>query len=236
MNEVSSFLTQFLIVSGGAAGIAYLLFTWLGKKWLDTKFDQRLEAYRRAQAEELESYRYKVKALFSRVSKIHEKEFEVLPAAWRRLQDALGPVNDLTSILQSYPDLDRMTPGELDHFVSDSELIEAHKEELLQAPRKTDFYVDKIFWYRINNAKRKHTELHNYLVYNRIFLSRDLFDGFDNIDKMLRESILEVEYADPNRPTDKPWRKWKERSEAIDSMLLEIENLVQMRLHYSEAE
>src|SRR5207253_1510705 len=49
-----------------------------------------LERFRHEQAKEIEHLRHEINSLFSRVSKIHEREFEVLPAAWQKLHESYG--------------------------------------------------------------------------------------------------------------------------------------------------
>jgi hypothetical protein len=98
------------IVVTSAAGWGY--FEFFGKKWVEHQFSKdleafkgeqqkRLEAYKAEQQEELEPIRHR---LSSRISKIHKKEFEVLPQAWLMLNDLRGAVHralDLT--MKPYP-------------------------------------------------------------------------------------------------------------------------------------
>ncbi len=234
MTNPLEFLLQVIVAGGGAAAIAYWLFTTLGTKWLENRFSQRLEALKHAQNQELERYKYQIQVLFNRISKIQDREFEVLPAAWNRLQDALGPLFDLNAILQTFPDLDRMAPGEVEHFISNSELIDTHKEELRAAHQKTELYQKRIFWYRVTNARKAHGEFHNYLIYNRIFLTRELFDKFEQIDDLITQALIELEVTGRTRREPKGWREVKEQADKLQAIVSEIETLVQKRLHYQE--
>ena len=73
---------KFVAAGGGGAAVAIGMFKTLGKGWLDQQFKERLERLKHEQAKEIEAGRQKVQAIFSRISKVHEKEFEVLPKAW----------------------------------------------------------------------------------------------------------------------------------------------------------
>lgn len=108
VGEMFTWLSHTALWLAGAVGIAFTAFRFLGSKWIETKFAARLEAYRHEQTKELEELRHKINAAFSRMTKIHEKEFEALPEAWYKLQDALGHISGLTSVVQCYPDLNRM--------------------------------------------------------------------------------------------------------------------------------
>ena len=79
--DIGKFLVQLIAYGGGAVAIAYVVFIFLGKNVVENWFSKRMEAYKNAQAQELEEFKYKINALFNRVTKIHEKEFEVLPKA-----------------------------------------------------------------------------------------------------------------------------------------------------------
>jgi hypothetical protein len=63
----------------GVAVIAYKLFQHFGRSWLDQHFKIQLEELKQAKAMEIEHLKYEINSLFSRVSKIHDKEFELLP-------------------------------------------------------------------------------------------------------------------------------------------------------------
>lgn len=81
LEAILKFIGNAVAIGGSAAAFAYAIFVWLGKKWLEERFARRLEDYKHKQNQELEHYRYQINALFNRITKIHEKEIEVLPTA-----------------------------------------------------------------------------------------------------------------------------------------------------------
>src|SRR5215510_4277659 len=105
-DEVLRFFAQMLVSAGGAAAVAYLLFQWLGKKWIENKFAQRLDQLRHQQALELQRLRVEIDAMLSGALKLQEKEFSVLPEAWAKLHEAHGLVSWIVSPMQEYPDVD----------------------------------------------------------------------------------------------------------------------------------
>lgn len=159
---------------GGSVAIAYAVFTFLGKKWVENLFHKRLESYKYDHKKEIENLKYQINSLLSRVTKIHEKEFEVLPEAWSKLHDALDIISGLTAPFQQYPDLNRLTKIEIDNFVRDCKLQEYQKKELLETDDKTEYYIEKIFWHNLSAARNVYSEFHKYITRNRIFLSPDL--------------------------------------------------------------
>ncbi len=191
--DIGKFLVQLIAYGGGAVAIAHVVFIFLGKNVVENWFSKRMEAYKNAQAQELEEFKYKINALFNRVTKIHEKEFEVLPKAWELLQNALGQIGRMASPLQSYPDFTWMSETEFQEFLETTKLRKHEKEGLASAPDKNKFYQEKIFWHELYDARSRINDLHNFLLYDKIFLSKDLFEQFGKIDTMLFEAVLETD-------------------------------------------
>lgn len=235
--DILKFLGQVIAYSGGAVAIAYIVFIFLGKQVIENWFSKRMEAYRSAQAQELEEYKYKINALFNRVTKIHEKEFEVLPKAWEKLQDALGQVGHIASPLQSYPDFTFMSQTEFEEFLTHTKLKKHESEQLqsLDGVNRNKFYQERIFWHELYEAKSQVNNLRNFLLYNKIFLSKDLFDEFGKIDTMLFDMVLEIEGNHEEQVRKSVLPIWKKLNSDVQDIAKKIEALVQSRLHYSEA-
>jgi hypothetical protein len=226
-----------VIAAGGTAGlVTFGLFKWLGQNWMENRFKKSLEAYRHEQNKELEQYKQKVNALFRRITKIHEKEFEVLPIAWQKLMDAYGNVSAIVSVYQEYPNLNVMGESRLKEFLGTSKFSQSHMDEIIEARDKNVAYQNIVFWYILNDALANLNDFHNYLLYNKIFLSSDLFLKFREIDNLLSAALLDIRAAKESpelKLRQKAYRDIKDKSESI---IVEIENLVQKRLHYREAE
>jgi len=126
MDPIWTWIFQTLIASGVAVGVL----VWLGRQWIENQFSKRLEAYKATQAQELEKYKAKVAALFNRITKIHEKEFEVLPVAWSMLQDAIGFVNKIAAPMQTYPDLRFVDQLRFEEFLNNCGWTESDKNKL----------------------------------------------------------------------------------------------------------
>jgi hypothetical protein len=231
------FFFDLIKYAGGSVAIAYLLFTWLGKRVVENWFSKRMEVYKNAQARELEGHKYKINALFNRVTKIHEKEFDVLPKAWEKLQDALSQVSHMASPLQSYPDFAWMSETEFHEFLENTKLRkhEIEKLEYFSPADRNKYYQDRIFWHELYDSRSRINDLHNFLLYNKIFLSKDLFDEFGKIDKMLFDAVLGIETNHESREPKLNRQIWNQLNTDMQEIAANIENLVQVRLHYPEA-
>lgn len=83
--EIIKAIGKFVLAGGGGAAIAWLMFSRLSDRWLDQRFARRLEEFNHEKTQEIERLRHHIASLFSRISKIHEKEFDVLPTAFLKL-------------------------------------------------------------------------------------------------------------------------------------------------------
>ena len=229
------FILKLIAYAGGSVAVAYAVFMWLGKRLLDSWFSQRLESQKHDLNRELEHYKYKINSLFNRITKIHDKEFEVLPTAWQKLIDALSHVSVLISPLQTYPDFNLMKENQIKEFLKSSKLREYEKEELLQAKDKVDYYKESIFWHRFNDAQSCVYDLHNYLSYNKMFLSSDLCEKFKEMDDSLYKALSDAEWSKRDEDRKLIREAYKKVKEKAEPLLDEIEKLVQKRLHYEEA-
>ena len=233
--EILKFIGSIVAYGGGGAAVAYGLFLFFGRKWIENKFSQKLEEYKNEQRKELESYKFKINSLFNRITRIHEKEIEVLPEAWSKLQDAKGIISWLVSPLQSYPDFNRMTQAEIRASLKDDLLEEFQIEELIKTEDKNRYYQEKIFWHRLSNAKKTFAEQHNYITKNRIFLSEDLKALFEEASDLLWEALIGKEIGESSKDYKIMHEAYKKLRDNIDDVLGRIEKQVQERLHYYKA-
>ena len=96
----------------------------------------------------MENLRFKISTLFDRTTKLHQREFEVVPTAWALLVECKNQVSAFITAYQQYPNLDRMTGPQLDEFLEDSFLTKWQRDEIKAATKKTDYYIDAVFFHR----------------------------------------------------------------------------------------
>jgi hypothetical protein len=187
----------------GLGGAAYALFRYFGDKWLTTKFNERLESYKHEQQRQLEQLKFSINTLFDRTVKLHQYEFDVLPELWAKLNEAFGYVSSFVSPMQSYPDLDRMSPAHLEDFLAKSELAEFQKDELRTGNEKTRRHMKVRFWYDLQEAQQKYGEFNSAFVAKSIFLQQDLKDQMKELRDMMYDALFErkfeEQYPDPRQ-------------------------------------
>ena len=230
VEQILTFLGKVLAYGGGAAAIAYLIFLFVGKKWIESQFQDRLEQSRHEHAKELEHLKFEITSLLNRVTTFHQKEFEVIPEAWSKLHEVLFRLRPFVAFFQQYPDLDHMTPERFEEFITQSRLRESEKNELRSSTEKTKYYQEQIFWHDYSDVRTAFSEFHAYVQKNRIFMSKDLGEQFSKIDGIMWDVLIKREVG--HQAADQTM--WVDASRQmrneIEPMLKEIETLLQERL------
>jgi hypothetical protein len=220
----------FIIASSAAA--AYWLFRTFSEKWLGSKFDERLESLKHSQQQELEALRSRVSALMDRTIKLHQREYEVLPALWEKMVASDAEVGAWVSSFQSVADVSRMNDVQLEEFLASTELLESQKEIIrsTSASGRTRAFLKENFWHRQAAVRDVLKAFSRYLRFNGIFVLPDIKDRASRFEKLLWDAVLEHEM---NEEHDIKPRQRLARDK-LDSdgpaLLAGIEDLVQKRL------
>ena len=235
MDPIFEFIGKVVAIGGSSAVVAYAIFTLVGRKWLEAIFAERLEAYKHEQNKELEEVRYRINAQFNRITKIHEKEIEVLPEAWIRLKQSIGQLQYFISPGRQYPNLDSMNGAQLEEFLEKNEFYDFEKDKLRQADNKLQMYAELIFFHELHDTRKMAREFHHYIQDNRIFLSNDLKEQFTRIDDLIWEAMTDKEFSHVTKDFKAERKSYKEVQDEIAPLVDNIEALVQKRLQYEDA-
>lgn len=216
--NILRFLGEVVAYGGGSSLIAFLVFRFLGKNWIENMFAQKLQDYKHHQALELQRLKVEIDSMLSGVLKIQEKEFDTLPEAWYKLGDAYSRVEQLVSSVQTYPNLDRMSSQQLEEFLSNSEFYESQKQEIRDASSKLERYQEIIFWHRLHEVKKACSEFHNYVVRQGIFFSPTIKEKFVNVSQELWNILAKKQVgheANDWKTQSEAWIKVQERAEPL---------------------
>jgi hypothetical protein len=174
---MSDILNEFLKLIGGVAAIggassafAYAMFRILTTKWIDTRFSERLEAFKHQQNQEIEHLRFRINTMMDRNVKLHQREFDVLPETWSLLTEAFYTIEPIAIGFQQYPNLDKMSAEHLNEFLEKSPLTGLQKAELKAAPDKARYYGEVKTLHDLNKAIDSYNEFHITFSKNTIFM------------------------------------------------------------------
>jgi len=228
---VGDFVGSMILYGGGSAAVAYVIFRFLGEKWIESKFSAQLESVKHEHAVELQDLKKKIDAELSRTIKIQDQEFTVLPKAWGLLHEALGQLAVVVSMFRQYPDLSQMPKERLEEWAKGCRLTDVHKAELIAAPDKNKFYQSIIFWYELNDARNAWVHYRDFINRNSIFLRPALRDVFLKINGIMWDALISREVG--HEAND--YKMWGEASkkvrDEIEPLVKELEARVQAVLH-----
>ncbi len=216
MDSIISFLVQLIIFGGGGAAVAYALFQYLGSKWIENKFAERLEQVRHTQALELQRLRVEIDSLLSGAIKLQEKEFQTLPEAWIKLDEAYGQVSSITSPVQTSPQLDRLHSDQLEEFLTTTPFTGTQKDEIRKSGAKTSKYDELMFRYRAAHVRKSIADLHNYVERHSIFMPPELKGLFEQAADDLWSAMSSKEVGHESAD-------WKLQNQGWDRVKKEVE-------------
>jgi len=229
-NEILRIFGEIMAYGGGGAAVAYFLFQFFGKNWIENKFAQNLEQHKHAQAIELQRLRVEIDSMLNGAIKIQEKEYEVLPEAWRLLNEAFSLLSNLVAPFQQYPDLDRMNPEQLNEFLDGSELRESQNKEIRASGKKVDKYQELITWHRVNIVKSACIAFNDYIAKNGIFLPPELKQQFDAAKNELWSALIDKEVGHGAKDWKMQYEGWTAIKEKINPLYKSIETGIYARL------
>ena len=115
--DLTSIVGLITLIAAASGTFALWLFRVFGENWLKTYFENQRTKFENIQQREIERLRFEISKLMDRATKLHEREFDVVPEAWGRLVVVRKSVTSLTAPLQYYPDLQAMNDAQFDEFL-----------------------------------------------------------------------------------------------------------------------
>jgi hypothetical protein len=187
-------LVGYAVVGAGAVvTFAFQLFKRYGEKWLEARFDERLQNLRHAQAQEIEGLRFKVSTLLDRATKLHQREFEVLPEAWAKLSDAYWSATALVAPFRETYNLSSMSEPQLEALIAKSRFQDWQKDEIRAASDVSKKYNEIHELYNLADAKKACTDSSRYLGVQGIFVESELRKKMDRLNQLIWNSLIEDE-------------------------------------------
>ncbi len=221
---MESFVNVVLYLLSAVGGVTVL---WQGlkvlvSKWLDDKLQRGLQSMRHDHEREIELLRADLTKSFDRASKLHHREFEVLPAVWEKVANAFWTANALVHPFQTYPDLERMGTEELSEFFESTTLREWERMQIRLSDSMNAEFVNLIYWHRYTKAMEALRTATSAVTISGIFIADDVRIKLSTITDQVHTALVESELnktCPPLSPADKlkDGEKWmrKEGREAM---------------------
>ena len=229
-DDILKFVGAMLTYGGGGAAVAYLIFRFLGQAWIENKFKEKLAAHTHQQALEIQRLRVEIDTMLSGSIKLQDREFEILPEAWEKLDQAQGEVAWLVSPMQSYPNLNLMNQDELREFYEASKLPSSQLLKINAASNKTEAYIEISFWHRLNKVRASLGELQRCVARNGIFLESELKQKFTKVIDLLSAALSSKQVGVEAKDWKLQNQGWEKVEKEITPLYKSIESDIQQRL------
>jgi len=209
-------------------GAAYWLFQTFSQKWLETRFSERLEAYR-----------HELSTLLDRATRLHAQEFEVLPNIWEKLSKAMGGAMGILSPLQLSGDITHAGDAELEAVLEKSPLLEHEKQQVRDAKKfeRSSAFHRFALHHRFRAVVADWNEFNSYAVSKSIFLDPVLASRVRELGDMIYEGLDAHGWAqsDPSERKEARAAWEKLRTEGV-KLRDEIQATVSSRLRNATVE
>lgn len=211
---IQTFGGQLLAGLGGGAVAAITIVKFFGERWLDTRSAQRAAAEKHARDREIEALRDHISRQFDRVTKLSQREFDVLPEIWLKLVDAFSAVENVSIKLRHRVDLAKIPDDEARKHLEGFDIPSSVADQIIAAE---GWDRNKRYWRILDrieagNARTAAAEAHFALARLGIFLPETLFAQLNELKEFIWSAAvdheMQVEDRDgppvviPDRPVD----------------------------------
>ncbi len=226
-------VSKYIVGAGGIVAVAFGVFRFLGTKWLDAKFNERLQTLKAAEDRSVRHIQSTIDREIHRAKKLYDNEFTALSECWKLLRVAY----DLSAatIASLGTAVERFTDEELDRHLSARGMAEWKQREVKAKTGKdrADEYHVWSEWERYKTVDEAWRKFRSYLDANSIFFADGFSERFRAIEALIIGSNVEFEdrireYGRPRTRDAFEFTK-KLRTEG-EPLMKELEQLVRKRI------
>jgi DNA-directed RNA polymerase beta subunit len=230
VKPVVAFIATFGLTLAAVVAAAWAAFQWFGQKWIENKFAKGLEEYKAGQAQELEKLKHKINSAFDRITRLHVREFEVLPDLWGKLVEAKLWAGAYTSVMQRYARVEYLDDDALREFLDGTGFAEWQKREIMQASNKQDQYTKTSNRYRHADVGGKLREFDLSFSKNGIFLKSELKEMMRKMLDIIHHAVVEHNMNEEHNILPRIRSANEIFENEGETLFLKIENAVSDRL------
>jgi hypothetical protein len=228
---ITGFVGELAITGGVAVAFAYWAFRTFSERWLQSRFDEKLEAYRHENAKELSRLRVNIDGALDATIRIQEKEFQVLSECWQKLNVAHGAVFSFVSLFKQYPDFSRMNEDEKLAYLDQLDLRPFQKEEIMKSSNPLDKLKNIIFWKENHRANQCTSDFKNYLIFSEVFMDEIFASQFKEVSRDLIHCIIEHEISENMNGRHKDDKSWDSLNKEINPKVELLANEIRKKMY-----
>ncbi|WP_157085296.1 hypothetical protein [Methylobacterium sp. Leaf99] len=236
-NTATEFFRSVWVVYG-VPGVAILvgliggfyLFRYMSTKWLEEKFQERMELFKHAQAKEIERVKFDLNFMTDRNLKLNQFEFEVVPEMWRKLTDAYADTVTAVANFNWAIDFSGYTEDELKAFLISEGISERNISLVLRSQDKMPVFFEAIERKRTKAAFDANREFQLYQRKYAIFIPKDLNKELTASSKIILDILMRHDFNIRMPGTLNPPEDMETLVNLYGSHLSKIENMIMDRL------
>ncbi|MFL6635833.1 MAG: hypothetical protein ACJ8HJ_26335 [Massilia sp.] len=196
-NQLFSLALQYAgfigITTISVAGAAFGLFKWLGGKWLENKFAERLQNLKSEQDQAIRMVQSTIDREVHRAKKLYDNEFTALSESWRLLRAAYDL--SASTIGSMNTNVARMNHEELERYLVKRGMEEWQRHELLtkNGDERQNEYWRWSEWLRAVECDKRWRECRQQIDSTSIFFPAGFTEKFRAINEMISASNTEFE-------------------------------------------
>ncbi|MEZ5894608.1 MAG: hypothetical protein R3C58_15855 [Parvularculaceae bacterium] len=216
-----TFIDVILRATGGLAIIGSLVLGFMrlfADRWISNRFEKGLSELEHKQELELQRLRIEIDSKINANLRLQDKEFETLSKAWQLLQIAYIEIASFVSVMEQFPELNKLADEDIEEFLADADIADSQKNYIRKSSDRTKAYRDVRF---MNNSRRvwqAHLEFRDYILQYAIFFPKSIRSKFQEIEEKLRGAIIAKEVG-------RPINEWKMQAEAWTSVTKETKKV-----------
>lgn len=181
------------ITAIGIAATAFGLFKWLGGKWLENKFSERLQNLKSEQDQAIRIVQSTIDREIHRAKKLYDNEFTALSESWRLLRTSYDL--SASTIGSTTANIARMNYEEFERHLLRRGMEEWQRAELwtMTGDERQDEYWKWSEWQKAIECDKRWRECQQQIDSTSIFFPAGFTEKFRAINEMICASNVEFE-------------------------------------------
>lgn len=163
---------------GGVGALAIAMLTKFGDRFINYKFDERIERYKSTLEGEIEQLKSKLAHFTDRAVRSNELEYEAITAAWQKYIAAHRATSRCIIRFMEHPDFNNFTAEQVEDYLKTTEFSEQQKKQMRDAPNRNEMFGKIERLRSIAQAGGAIYEAHEVLGTKGIFIPKELETEF----------------------------------------------------------
>jgi N-glycosylase/DNA lyase len=185
---------QIFIVGVAAVAIAFAIWQYLGKQWIENTFAKHMAKMEREHSNVVQALTANIQSLKT-ARKLQELDFAVLPRTWELFEKAYNAVRSILRFGEYKIDVEHLDGAELKEVMATMEWFQAeiNRVRALDGFARQDEFDNIRFTYQIRRVKEVCDEFDEFVNVNAVSYSQDMMAELQEMGRLLQLAVVEKE-------------------------------------------